>query len=114
MVTIGTRPLQSVLFDSVVFNTRQHRYKFGDFVIPDCLGTVECPFMPQTTRDFLEDPPILFCLTGRRGNGSYPANPSFTVGEGAIFLTPRFRRQDDMGKAGGLIREDILHHQELG
>ena len=45
---------------------------------------------------------------------AHPAHPSLTAGERAVVLAPGSCREHDMGKAGGLGREDVVADEEFG
>ena len=85
----------------------------GDLVIPDLLGAVGGPVLPQTFRQFLENPPVGLGLARRLGDLAHPADPALAVGEGAVVLAPGRGREDDIGKPGGLGGEDILADHEF-
>src|SRR5208337_3262266 len=61
----------------------------------------------------LEYPPVRPCRPRRRARGPDPADPAFTVGKGAVVFTPRGRRENDMGKPGGLGLKNILANEKF-
>ncbi len=113
MIFIGHGPLQTVGFDTVIAYATENRRQGRHFVVPDLLAAGRWPFLSHAAGDLLENPPVGFCFTRRLDGLAHPADAPLGVGEGAVVLTPGRRRQNHMGKTGGLGFEDIIAHDKF-
>ncbi len=71
------------------------------------------PVETQAPRHFLDDPPVLACVTGQRQHRLRELNETVGVGEAAGLLVEAGCRQYDVGQHRGLGQEDVLHHEVL-
>src|SRR5437763_245614 len=69
--------------------------------------------MPHPLGNLFEYPPVRPRQSWRWAGGPDPADPAFTVGEGAVVFTPSRDWKNHVCKAGGFSFKNILANQEF-
>ena len=103
VILMGAGPLEPVALQPMVFDAHEVRSQDRNFVIPDFLSAVRCPFVAHAFGDFPENPPVGFCESRRRTGGPNPVDAALAVGEGAVVLAPRRSREHHVGQTAWFL-----------
>ena len=68
--------------------------------------------MPEAPRHLAQHPPVGPGASGRRQEGTLARDAALRVGDGAVLLAPRRRRQRDVRAGHGVVGGDIVGHDQ--